>query len=75
MKKKTSQNLIEIYCLSYFIKYLRCIIIEAQMEKVALNNFKLKKSFASSALVKLNLKHNRLVKSLYDQKIKIEDCA
>lgn len=70
-----SENLLTFYYLTYTIKYLRCILLQAQIEKEAMNRIKLKKCLNSQKLFNLNLKHNKLAKGLYDQKIKIINCA
>lgn len=69
------EKLIEIYCLNYVLKYLRCIVVQAQIEQVVLNKKLGRKVFISNKLLNLNLKHNKLVKNLFDQKQKIVHCA
>lgn len=75
MKKKiskTKENLLSLNLVMYVIKYLRCVIVEAQMERVALSVFVLGNTSNKSKLVKLNNKHSQLANSLYQQKLKIE---
>lgn len=74
-KVKNRSDLFSLYCLSFIAQYLKCIIVKAQMEKIAIDNIKQKNNLSSQKLLRLNLKHNRLVKSLYDKKMKIECCA
>jgi len=75
MKTTKNERLINFYCMIYFVKYLRCIVVQSQMEKEAIQNITLNKCLNSQKLLKLNLKHNRLAKSLYDQRLKLEKCA
>ena len=78
MKRKnnfTKDELLTFYCLNFAVKYLRCIVVQAQIEKCALMHLKEETAFSSKEILKLNLKHSRLFKNLYDQKIKIECCA
>lgn len=79
MKAKISdknKRLIEIYCLNYAITYLRCIIAQAQIEQMILLHAEDGKNvFISNKLLRLNLKHNKLVKNLFDKKNKLKNCA
>ena len=74
-KLNTKDGLLTLYCFTYVFKYLRMILVQAQIENEALANLKINHAINSQKLVRLNLKHNKLSKGLYDQKLKIQNCA
>lgn len=71
----TKDELLKLYCFTYVFKYFRLILLQAQIEKEARANIKSNHFIISQKLMKLNVKHNKLNKSLYDQKLKIQNCA
>lgn len=68
------EAMLKLLALNYVIKYYRCIIVQAKMEKVALNYFKGDKENLEQLNI-LNKKHNKLVINLFKQKQKMQKIA
>lgn len=69
---KTKENILSLNSIIYVIKYLRCVAVAAQIEKMAVSVYIFGNTTDKNKLIKLNNKHSQLAKNLYQQKLRLE---